>query len=404
MSVLVLLLGLALAVVGATTMVAVAAVSRLELTRWAARRLAGAETATTLLARPGDITSAASGLVAIGVTVAGVAAPWALRNVGVGETLALTFGFGLPLAALLVYFVPRAVGRRWPDALVRVLVPRLKPATTLVGRIVRGRAATERAELAALFRDSASAGLAREDELEIVTGVMAFADRVVREVVTPRTRLVAGREGASTDELAALVASSGYTRLPLYRQSLDEITGMVHAMDLMKAGPGGPVRVRPVAAIPAARRCADALLDLKRERRHLAVVVDEYGGTAGIVTMEDLLEELVGEIFDEHDDPRAITAPPPGAPGVLVVESGHTLARVAEHFGLTLARPPRVETAGGYVGWAAGRILQPGERLVHGGLEWDVIEGSPARIAKLVIRLAPSGPAGAPRTAPGAPR
>jgi CBS domain containing-hemolysin-like protein len=237
-----------------------------------------------------------------------------------------------------------------------------------------------------LFRDSTGAGLAREDELEIVTGVMAFAERVVREVMTPRTRIVAAHEGSSAAELADVVTSSGHTRIPLYKASLDEITGMVHAFDLIKAGPGGKVNVRPVSALPAARRCADALIDLKRERRHLAVVLDEFGGTAGIVTMEDLLEELVGEIFDELDEP-ATAAPATSTPGVLVADAAMPLAKVIEHFGLQLAPPPKVETAGGYLAWAAGRIPQPGERLIKGGLEWDVVEGTQTRLGKLVIRL-----------------
>ena len=386
MSFLFVLLGLALAVFGATTGVAVIAARRLELTRWVARRLAGADAAVTLLARPGDIQTAASGLVAVGITMAGIALPWALENTGLVPTVALTFGLGLPLLLLLVYFLPRAAGRRSPEALVRVLVPRLKWVTALVGRIVRGRAATERAELAALFRDSSGAGLAREDELEIVTGVMAFAERVVREVMTPRTRIVAAHEGSTAAELAAVVTSSGQTRIPLFRASLDEIVGMVHAFDLIKAGPGGTVKVRPVAALPGTRRCADALIDLKRERRHLAVVLDEFGGTAGIVTMEDLLEELVGEIFDELDEPTAPVAAA-AAPGVLVADAAMPLSRVMEHFGLQLAPPPRVETAGGYLAWAAGRIPQPGERLVKGGLEWDVVEGTSTRLGKLVVRL-----------------
>jgi putative hemolysin len=150
------------------------------------------------------------------------------------------------------------------------------------------------------------------------------------------------------------------------------------------------VPVRPVSALPASRRCADALLDLERERRHLAVVLDEFGGTAGIVTMEDLLEELVGEIFDELDEPRAAVAA--AAPAVLVVDAAGPPARIAKHFGVRLAAPPRVETAGGYVAWAAGRIPQPGERVVSGGLEWDVVEATPARLGRLVARLAPPGP------------
>ena len=385
MSVLVVLFGLALAALGATTLVAVAAARRLELTRWVARRLAGADAAVTLLARPGDIQSVASGLVAVGTTITAVAVPWTLAHAGVASTLALELGVVLPLALLAVYFLPRAIGRRWPEPLVKALVPRLRGAAALVGRVVRGQAATERADLAALFRDSASAGLAREDELEIVTGVMAFADRVVREAMTPRTKLVAAHESAPTAELAALVAKSGYTRLPLYKGSLDEITGMVHAFDLIKAGPGGAVTPRPVSSVPATRRCADVLFDLKRERRHLAVVTDEFGGTAGIVTMENVLEQLVGEIFDEGDEPRAV---PSAAAGVLVVDGGEPLARITQHFGLALTPPARVETAGGYVTWAAGRIPQAGERLRSGGLEWDIIEATPARVGRLVVRRA----------------
>lgn len=384
------LLGLALAMLGATAGVAVVAASRLDLTRWVARRLAGADAAVTLLARPGDIASAASGLVAVGLAVAGVATPWSLEHAGVGRTLTLEVVFGLPAALLLVYFLPRAAGRRWPEDLVRQLVPRLKPVAGVVGHLVRGREATERVELAALFRDSAAAGLAREDELEIVTGVMAFADRTLREVMTPRTRIVAAQEGSSAAALAQIVSTSGYTRIPLFKESLDGIVGMAHAFDLIKAGPGGAVPVRPVSALPGTRRCADALLDLKRERRHLAVVLDEYGGTAGIVTMEDLLEELVGEIFDELDEPRAAVAA--ASPAVLVVDASEPLARIAEHFGVRLAAPPRVETAGGYVAWAAGRIPQPGERVLSGGLEWDVVEATPARLGRLVARLSSPGP------------
>jgi putative hemolysin len=382
-STLVVLLGLAVAAVGATIAVAVVAASRLELTRWVARRLAGADAAVTLLARPGDIASVAHGLLAIGITVAGAATPWMLADANVARTLAVELGVLLPLALLVTYFLPRAIGRRWPERLVRDLVPRLRGAAALVGRVVRGRAATEKADLAALLRDTASAGLAREDELEIVTGVMAFADRTVREVMTPRTSVVAAPQTASTAELAALAAQTGYTRIPVYGASPDEITGMVHAFDLIKAGPDGTVQVRPVTAVPASRRCADVLLDLKRERRHLAVVLDEFGGTAGILTLEDLLEQLVGEIFDEGDEPVA-KAPEPRA--VLMVEGGESLARIAEHFEVTLDPPARVETAGGYVAWAAGHIPQAGERLRSAGLEWDVIEASPTRVARLVVR------------------
>jgi CBS domain containing-hemolysin-like protein len=384
----VVLLGIVLAAVGATASVVVVAASRLQLTRWVARRLQGAESAATLLSRPGDLASAASALLAFGVTLAGVAAPWALVSSGPEFTFGVEVLVGIPVIALAAYFLPRAIGRRWPERLVRVLVPKLRPAAAVFGWIVRGRTATERADLAPLFHDAASGGLAREDELEIVTGVMAFADRTVREAMTPRTAVLAAPEGAPTAELARLVLSSGYTRLPLFRGSLDEIVGMVHALDLIKAGPAGSVRVRPVAHLPAARRCADALLDLRREGRHLAVVLDEFGGTAGIVTMEDLLEELVGEIFDESDEPT-----PPSAratKGLLLVDAADPLTLVADHFGVTLQAPPRTVTVGGFVAGIAGRIPQTGERLTAAGLEFDVIEATPARLVKLIVRPIPA--------------
>ena len=391
MSVLVVLLGIAVAAFGATSAVAIVAASRLELTRWVARRLQGAGTAATLLSRPGDLASAAGALVAVGVTLAGVAAPWALSAAGPEVTVGLEVLVGLPVLGLAVYFLPRAVGRRWPERIVRAAVPRLRPAAGVFGLIVRGRAATARADLAPLFHDAASAGLAREDELAIVTGVMAFADRTVRDAMTPRTKIVAAPEGASTAELAALLVSSGYTRLPLRRGSVDEIVGMVHAFDVIKAGPGGTVRVRPVAQMPATRRCADALLELRREGRHLAVVLDEFGGTAGIVTLEDLLEELVGEIFDEMDDPRQ-SVPAAGA-SILIVDAAHPLSALGQHFGVTLGAPPRTATAGGFVVWAAGRIPQAGERVVAGGLEFDVLEATPTKLVRLVVRAASTTPA-----------
>ena len=381
-------LGLLLAALGATASVAVLAVSRLELTRWVARRLDGAGSAVTLLSRPGDVAAAADALVAVGVAVAGVSAPWALRTAGLATTLALELVVGVPVLCLVAYFLPRAAGQRWPQPLVRALVPRLRPAGSLVGRIVRGRVATERAELAALLRDGTTAGLAGEDELEIVTGVMAFADRVVREVMTPRTRIVAAPEHADAAALAALATSSGFTRIPVYRSSPDEIVGMVHAFDLIKAGPGGTVGVRPISALPAARRCADALLDLRRERRHMAVVLDEFGGTAGLITMEDLLEELVGEIFDELDEPRA--APVAVERGVLVADAAFTLEKLSDHFGVAIEAPARVETVGGYLAWATGRIPKPGERVILGTLEFDVLEATATRLVKVVVRAAAS--------------
>jgi len=141
--------------------------------------------------------------------------------------------------------------------------------------------------------------------------------------------------------------------------------------------------VRPVAITPASRACGDLLLDMQRERRHLAVVLDEFGGTLGIATLEDLLEELVGEIFDEHDD--EVRAVPAGGPTIFETDGNLPPEALEERFGVTLPRG-RSTTVGGLVVEWAGRIPNPGERFLVRGLEIDIVEASPTRIERLIIR------------------
>jgi CBS domain containing-hemolysin-like protein len=218
---------------------------------------------------------------------------------------------------------------------------------------------------------------------------MTFTERPVREVMTPRTNLVAVSEDDSLEDIAQVFAQSGYSRMPVYRGTLDEIVGMLHAFDLFKLAPGDRLPVRPVAVAPASRTCGALLLDMQRERRHLAVVLDEFGGTLGIVTLEDLLEQLVGEIFDEHDG-HAVQEP--GA-GLLVFEAdGSTpVAAIEERFEVALPTA-RTSTASGLLAELAGRIPQPGERFLVRGLEFDVLQASPTRVERVIIRRSPPAP------------
>jgi CBS domain containing-hemolysin-like protein len=188
----------------------------------------------------------------------------------------------------------------------------------------------------------------------------------------------------------AVFAESGYTRLPVYRESLDDIIGMVHAFDLFKLGPEDQIPVRPVAHAPESRSAADLLVDMQRERRHFAVVLDEFGGTAGIVTLENLLEALVGEISDE-DDAEALPAEP--VREWLEVDGAESSERIAEHFGVSLPETSASSFAGVLVE-RLGRIPQVGERFRIAGLDVDVLAATPARIDRMVIR--PRTPAAVP--------
>ena len=171
-----------------------------------------------------------------------------------------------------------------------------------------------------------------------------------------------------------------------------EIVGMLHAFDLLKLRPDDALPVRPVSVAPATRSCGDLLLDMQRERRHLGVVIDEFGGTLGIVTLEDLLEQLVGEIFDEHDAGAAAEDPAAPGAGVLEVDGTASAEAIAERFDAELPEG-EATTLAGLVTELAGRIPAAGERFLVGGLEVDVLHATPARIERMLVRAGPVAPA-----------
>ena len=154
-----------------------------------------------------------------------------------------------------------------------------------------------------LLREGQLEGIGEREEIDIITGVVQFGERVLRDVMTPRTAVFAVDIALSPLEMAAVIASSGYSRVPVYRDSLDEIVGVVHVFDVFRDGGERMAPLRPVPHAPATKRVSEMLFEMLRGQFHFAVVVDEFGGTAGIVTLEDLLEELVGDIHDEHDEP-----------------------------------------------------------------------------------------------------
>jgi putative hemolysin len=147
------------------------------------------------------------------------------------------------------------------------------------------------------------------EELAIITGVVQFGEKRARDVLTPRAQVFALEVSTPPAEVAAAVARAGYSRVPVYRGTLDDVVGIVHAFDVLKTGGEEPAPVRPAYTADADAPCNVLLAAMLRTRRHLAVVRDTDGRTVGILTLEDLLEELVGEIRDEHDEPEAADAP-----------------------------------------------------------------------------------------------
>lgn len=372
------------AFIGGAYELSLLAVSQAELAEAVTRRLRGGEdTLSPPLATERELAAAAAtasgGIVALGVLV-----PAVFSGESIFELLALLVLLAIPFTLLSGYLLPRWLTHGRAERVVHFLQPVFRPWGRVLGLVLPSPAV---GEVAALSRESAAVMPETTAEMAMVGGVMTFAHRPVREVMTPRTDLVAVAEGATAAEMSRTVAESGYTRLPVYRDTLDEIVGMVHAFDLFRLQPGDRVPVRPVAFAPASRSCGDLLVDMQRERRHLAVVLDEFGGTLGIVTLEDLLTALVGEIYDEGErQPAAEEA----RPQLLEVDGEATVADLEERFGVVLPAGLAV-TIAGRLAELAGRIPPAGTRLLVGGLEIDVLQASPVRVERLVVR--PGSPA-----------
>jgi putative hemolysin len=228
------------------------------------------------------------------------------------------------LVVLVGQVLARAVARQWPTYLVPVVVPVLRVVELIVAPIVtlgrraagpferrRGRASVdvEREALQDLLREGELEGVGEHEEIAIISGVVEFGTKRVGAVMTPRSEVFAIADTVGARELAARIAQSNYSRVPIYHETLNDILGMVHAFDVLKAGAETIPPLRPVASATIDAPCSELLFRMLRERLHLAVARDAAGETAGLVSLEDLLEELVGDIRDEHDEPDATRSP-----------------------------------------------------------------------------------------------
>ncbi len=385
LSLVVLFLGLALASAAAAVGVATAAVSQLELTRWVSYRLRGTRAAAGVLESPGRVLAIANALTTVGIAAAAAAVPALLAQTTPTVLGVFTVLVGVPLFISAAYLVPRVVGRRWAEPIVARAVPWLEWLGRSLAPFIPSRDPSKHTTLAAVLSRGDTDALASTDELAVVSGVLAFADRPVKELMTPRTAIVAIPEGLLAAEAAHVCAQSGYSRYPVYRGSLDEVAGVAHAFDLLKLQLDDPVPVRPALVVPGTTHAADLVLEMQRGRSHLAVVLDEYGGTAGLVTFEDLLRDLVAEIFEEPGP----TAPAGAAPvRILELEGSAPASRLAEAFGLAPERR-EAQTVGGLLVQALGRIPRAGERFLLKGVEFDVLAASVTRVERVAVRPAP---------------
>jgi putative hemolysin len=373
-------------------------VGRLWLRRWIDQRLAGAGGDEEALDRQQRLLEAGTAATAWLVALAGVAL--ALSSEARPGRLAVE-ALVFVLALLLVgQLLPRAIARRRASRLLPALMPVLRGVSTMLWPFVRAAHALARPfarqaggetaeesredEIEDLLREGELEGIGEHTETEIIAGVVRFGEKPVAEVMTPRTAIFAVEETTHPREMARLIAQAGYSRVPVYRGAIDEIVGMVHVFDVLKTRGEEAPELRPVMHAPSTKRCNELLFEMLRERQHLGIVLDEYGGTAGLVTLEDLLEELVGDIRDEHDEPAPATAGVPER--AMIADGSTTLGDLLSRLGLSIPDDAQSDRPiGGLLARVLGRVPTVGERFHLAGLEVTIIDAEPARVNRVLV-------------------
>jgi CBS domain containing-hemolysin-like protein len=315
--------------------------------------------------------------------------------------------FIVSLVAFVVvceHLVPLLIVRRDPERVLDVILPAfhavatlLLPITAAIINLVAPRREREApnggngSDVVPPERGNESEPqentISDEEGRELLQSIVDFTETVVREVMTPRPDIIAVRADASLQDLRELFREEQYSRMPVYRDNLDNIIGIAFVKDLVALPPGAEppltTLMRSAHFVPESKRCSELLKEMQRRQAQMAIVVDEYGGTAGLVTVEDLLEEIVGEIRDEYDvESETVTDEGNGS---FVFSGKVSVDEVRDRLNVDIEREG-FETVGGYLLSQLGRMPYVGETMEIDGLAFEVLEVERRRITKVRAR------------------
>jgi putative hemolysin len=401
--------------------IALLSVNRYRLHQWLESGSRTARVTAGLLERPAVMLGTLLvTITALNYTAETVAARWALHRLGaaLGDDIALGLSI-VGISALVLVFAemtPISYAAANADRVVVVAGPVVRFATivlhlpvrfiTVVANlVVRAAGVTPRPaavipteeELKTIVDMEAEHGVLEEEEKELIHSIFAFGDKIAREVMVPRTDIVGIPRTGTIAEALRLAAAHRFSRLPVYEEDIDHIVGVVHIKDLLSPVQAGRLDDRVDAVmgrsfrVPETKRAAALLEEFRRHKRTFAIVLDEYGGTAGLVTIEDLLEELVGDIYDEYDLARP--AVEPAGPGAFLVDGKLSIEEASELLGQPLPAGEDYDTLAGLLYSRLGAVPRAGQRVELDNviLVAERLEGT--RIARVkVIKQAP--PAG----------
>lgn len=329
------------------------------------------------------------------------------------------------LTAVVAYGVPaeiaRAIVQRGPEAAAPTLLRVLRPLEvvaapiaapiSMIGRLARSRTPSlaptpgiTETEVEIIVTQGEQDGSLAADQSEMIRNVLDFGDVIAGDVTVPRTRVRAIELHTPAEEAMRFVDECGHSRYPVYRDRIDNVVGILHvkdllsyaaAKDLAKLDLDSIIR-KPVAFVPESQSASSVLKDMRAGRHHMAVVIDEYGGMSGILTLEDLVEKIVGDIRDEHD----AQGPPVRklAEGHLLVDASVSVASLSRALDVEIPESDDYHSLGGFLVSEMGRVPKPGARLKALGLEFLVREADERHVASVEIFLSPEK--NAPDSAP----
>jgi putative hemolysin len=327
-----------------------------------------------------------------------------------GETYGVPAAILFSTIALFVFaeMTPKAIGAASPVAISRavarpmaIVMKVLSPVATLcvqvttralrlIGIKQREPSLTEE-EMKSVINLGADEGIIHGEERRLLHKVLEFGDRTVRDMMLPRTKIIALPDTASFAEVGRILREHKLSRLPVYRETLDNIIGILHAKDLFALNDAEEAAFRlaqwvdPPYLVPESQRAEALLSEMRRRRTHMAVVVDEFGGTAGLVTIEDAIEELLGPIEDEYDEEEGPGFQPAGERRFLL-DGTLRLDDLEEQFGISLPRE-EAETIAGHLLMRFGRIPRKGERWRGRRADFVVEEATTTAIQKVLMIL-----------------
>ncbi|NIA29408.1 MAG: DUF21 domain-containing protein [Actinobacteria bacterium] len=242
----------------------------------------------------------------------------------------------------------------------------------------------KKSDLPILIRKYSSSNTLSKEDRELVNRAVVIGDKRLHDVMVHRTEIIGVEMGTSIDEIISLFRKTGYSRFPIYEDSLDDVRGFIYVLDILNTKASDPKSlIRPAVFFPETMRAINALHKLRKKRISVAIAVDEHGGTAGLVSIEDIVEELFGEIADEYDKETKITKR--GQESIILTRGREEIEELVERYGLNIPKGDYV-TLAGFIEARLGHIPKAGEKIRLQDFEVIIIEASPTKILKVEIR------------------